>query len=140
MSKAAGFADPRAVESKEITINNQELQDRVGTAKFFSVTYRLFKINPLESDCEEYGHAIRYRGGIEEMKDLFVLDSHHLFEKGRMYSVCGNSYLMLHESRFREYFDFYGDFEKHYGIFEGCGLAMPFKENSSSSAAAAPCC
>ena len=138
-AKASGFTDPRVVESKEITINNDEMKERVGKIRFFSVTYRLFKNSKLESDCEEYGQAVCFRGGIPEMPDSFLLDGHHEFEKGRMYPVCGNTYLMLKESRFREYFDFYGSFETHYGIFEGCGTNMPFSVSATDNISAACC-
>jgi arsenite methyltransferase len=139
IAKSSGFIDPRVVESKEITVNNDELKAKLGQIKFFSVTYRLFKNEKLEADCEEYGQAIRYKGGIAEMPVVFVLDGHHLFEKGRIYSVCGNSYLMLNESRLKEYFDFFGDFETHFGIFEGCGTNMPFSVTTENSAALSCC-
>ena len=52
-AKKAGFTDPRAVENKPISIENKELEEKVGDLKFFSVTYRLFKLEGLESDCED---------------------------------------------------------------------------------------
>lgn len=137
-AKASGFVDPRCVEDKEITVNNNELKEKLGEIRFFSVTYRLFKNSKLEADCEDYGQAIRYKGGIKEMSEIFTLDNHHHFEKGRIYSVCGNSYLMLAESRLREYFDFYGSFDTHFGIFEGCGTNMPFTLNNNDSSIS--CC
>ena len=138
-ARASGFPDPRVVESKEITINNDEMKEKVGKIRFFSVTYRLFKNSKLETDCEEYGQAVRYKGGIPEMPTSFILDGHHEFEQGRIHSVCGNTYLMLAESRLREYFDFYGGFETHYGIFEGCGTNMPFTV-STTDASVTSCC
>lgn len=138
-AKASGFLDPRVVESKEISISNDEIKTKIGNIRFFSVTYRLFKIKKLEGDCEEYGQAIRYKGGVSEMPESFKLDDHHVFERGRIYPVCGNTYLMLHETRFRKYFDFYGDFETHYGIFEGCGTNMPFSVSKESEAALSCC-
>lgn len=140
MAKRAGFSDPRVVETQEISITNEELKKKVGAVRFYSVTYRLFKINSLEGDCEEYGQAVRYRGGISEMPEFFKLDDHHVFEKGRMVSVCGNTYLMLNKSRHKEFFDFFGDFETHYGIFEGCGKNAPFNATGSSSETAMSCC
>jgi arsenite methyltransferase len=139
LAKMAGFADPRYIESKEITVNNDELKKKLGAVKFFSVTYRLFKINKFETDCEEYGQAIKYKGGVKEMPNVFMLDDHHIFEKGRMYSVCGNTYLMLKNTRYSEYFEFFGDFSEHYGIFEGCGANMPFKESVSTDASLSCC-
>lgn len=140
IAKASGFSDPRVVENKEISVSNEELQKKLGKIRFFSVTYRLFKNEKLEGDCEEYGQAVRYKGGIEEMPNAFLLDGHHVFEKGRIYSVCGNTYLMLAAGRLREYFDFFGDFETHYGIFEGCGTNMPFSTKTQSGSTEMSCC
>jgi arsenite methyltransferase len=39
-----GFDDPRLVEDAPITINNAALEAKVGNIKFFSATYRLFKM------------------------------------------------------------------------------------------------
>ena len=142
LAKAVGFVDPRAVESKPITIENEDLQEKVGNIQFYSVTYRLFKLENLEPDCEDYGQAIRYRGTISAMPDTFQLDDHHFFEKGRIEKVCGNTYMMLHNTRLRTHFDFWGDLETHYGIFEGCGGAAPFNTNVADADGAQPmaCC
>ena len=132
-AKKAGFTDPRSVESKPITIENPDVEEKVGTLQFFSVTYRLFKLDGLESDCEDYGQAVAYKGGIEGSDHAFDLDDHHHFPKGKMITVCGNTYMMLHDTRFKAYFDFYGTWDTHYGIFEGCGGAMPFDDADSSN-------
>jgi len=136
-ARNAGFIDPRTVENNPITIENEEVQEKVGDNKFFSVTYRLFKIDALEEDCEDYGQAIRYKGTIEGKPTSFDLDDHHNFQKGKIESVCGNTYLMLKDTRFEKHFDFFGDFSTHYGIFEGCGGAMPFSIEDSDGEA---CC
>lgn len=138
-AKRAGFTDPRAVENKPITVENEELEALLGEIKFFSVTYRLFKIDGLESDCEDYGQAVVYKGNIAECPHAMILDDHHVFPKGKMITVCGNTYNMLHKTRFAEHFEFYGNWDTHYGIFEGCGGAMPFSTNADGSAAAACC-
>lgn len=138
VAKKAGFTDPRAVEDKPITIENEEVEALVGDIQFFSVTYRLMKIDGLESDCEDYGQAVAYKGGIPENELAFELDGHHYFPKGKVITVCGNTYKMLHETRFQQYFDFYGTWETHYGIFEGCGGNMPFTQSENGDAAS--CC
>lgn len=125
-AKRAGFTDPRAVENKPISVENPELEDKLGDIAFFSVTYRLFKLDGLESDCEDYGQAVTYKGTISEEKNGFILDDHHYFPTGKVMTVCGNTYRMLNETRFKGHFDFYGTWDTHYGIFEGCGGAMPF--------------
>ena len=132
-AKKAGFGDPRAMEDKPITIENEELETLVGDIKFYSVTYRLWKIQGLESDCEDYGQAVAYKGGIPENDNALMLDNHHYFEKGKVESVCGNTYNMLNETRFKKYFDFYGNWDTHFGIFEGCGGNAPFSEGSRTA-------
>ena len=116
-AKKAGFADPRAVENKVITVENKEVEEKIGTLSFYSVTYRLFKLDGLESDCEDYGQAVVYKGSIEGCAHAFDLDDHHHFPKGKMMTVCGNTYMMLNDTRFKNHFDFYGNWDTHYGIF-----------------------
>lgn len=138
-AKKAGFTDPRSMKNNIITIDNPELESLVGDIKFYSVTYRLWKIKGLEEDCEDYGQAVAYKGGIQNVGQTFVLDDHHEFPKGKIMTVCGNTYKMLHDTRYNEYFDFYGNWDTHFGIFEGCGGAMPFNivsENEDSQS----CC
>ena len=121
MAKRAGFGDPRVVEQRPLGIQNPEIQRKLGAAKFYSVTYRLIKIADLEPACEDYGQAVRYKGTVETSPDCFVLDDHHKIETGRMFLVCGNTYRMLNETRFAEHFEFFGNWDTHYGLFEDCG-------------------
>lgn len=130
LAKKAGFADPRLVDDKPITINNREIEAKVGNIQFFSATYRLFKLPELESHCEDYGQAVVYKGTIDHHPNSFSLDSHHFIPKGKVFPVCGNTWRMLHDTRFREHFEFIGDFSTHYGIFDGCGTALPFSSNT----------
>ena len=125
-AKDAGFTDPRSTENKPITVASPELEKKIGNIKFYSVTYRMFKIDDLESDCEDFGQAVSYKGSVLECPNAFDLDEHHHFPTGKIMSVCGNTYRMLNDTRFKDHFDFYGNFSTHYGIFEGCGGAMPF--------------
>jgi SAM-dependent methyltransferase len=133
LAKKVGFADPRLVESEPIVIQNTEIQHKLDGMNFYSATYRLFKVNKLEPDCEEYGQMIKYTGGIEGAENKFILDKGHVFEKDRWYSVCGNSYLMLKNTRFAKYFKFEGNFDHHYGIFKGCGKDLPFETSPSNN-------
>lgn len=138
-AKRAGFTDPRVVSSNAITVENPDLQDKLGDAQFFSVTYRLFKIDGLESDCEDYGQAVKYNGTIKGKPSSFDLDNHHHFPTGKMMTVCGNTYKMLYDTRFHDHFEFFGTWDVHYGIFEGCGGNMPFKA-SDSDCSDGSCC
>ena len=137
-AKDAGFTDPRSVENRPIVINNEELGELVSDIGFHSVTYRLMKIEGLEGDCEDYGQAVMYMGGIEEEPEGFKLDDHHYFPKGKVIPVCGNTYKMLEDTRFKSFFQFYGSWDTHFGIFEGCGGKMPFSDSESTDIEA--CC
>jgi arsenite methyltransferase len=135
-----GFADPRLVEDRPLTITDAKLAARTGAIRFYSATYRLFRLDDLEPACEDYGQAVIYRGGIPHHPHRFVLDKHHDIEAGRVFPVCGNTWRMLQETRFAAHFEFIGDFSRHYGLFKGCGSAMPFETSVSSNASAGACC
>lgn len=134
IARRAGFADPRLVEDRPLMITDPELLPRTGGVRFYSATYRLFKIDGLETDCEDYGQAVVYRGSIPEHPHEFILDKHHRIETGRVFPVCGNTYRMLKESRLAPHFEFIGDFSRHYGIFAGCGKAIPFGSQAPDEA------
>lgn len=141
LAKSSGFADPRLVEDRPITIDNDAIVHKVAPARFYSATYRLFKIAELEPACEDYGQAVIYRGTIPHYPNALVLDKHHVMETGRAFPVCGNSYRMLRDTRFAPHFDFIGNFERHYGIFPGCGQSLPFDNRPpESSANGGGCC
>jgi len=117
MAKRAGFLDPRLVASHPIEIKNDAIKRKLGQAKFFSATYRLFKLDGLETACEDYGQAVIYKGGVAEQPDAFELDGHHLIERGKVFAVCGNTWRMRVDARALPYFDFIGDFSTHCGTF-----------------------
>lgn len=133
LAQRNGFADPRLVEDRPLSVDDPELASRVGSTRFFSATYRLFAIAELEDACEDFGQAVIYRGTIPRFPDAFTLDKHHRIETGRVFPVCGNTWRMLKQSRFEPNFEFIGDFSRHFGIFEGCGSAMPFEEEPSGT-------
>jgi hypothetical protein len=109
-----------------LTVENAVLQEKLGRIGFTSATYRLWKIDGLEAACEDYGQAVIYKGTMAGNAHGFALDKHHNIEIGRIFPVCGNTYRMLHESRFAPHFEFIGTWETHYGIFSGCGDVIPF--------------
>ena len=132
IAKKCGFTDPRLVKSNLITVKNKELEEKVGDIKFYSATYRLFKLpGILESDCEDYGQAVIYKGTIPEHRASWNLDNHHKIIAGKIFTVCGNTWNMLNCTRFKDHFEFIGDFNTHYGIFAGCGTGIPFEDGGS---------
>jgi len=140
LSCKAGFIDPRLVDDKPITIANEAIIGKIGHISFYSATYRLFKLPELESACEDYGQAVIYRGGIPHHEQVFNLDKHHRIQRGKVFPVCGNTYRMLQQSRFQPYFDFIGDWQCHYGIFQGCGSDLPYDKEGIVSTANSSCC
>jgi len=119
LARRVGFIDCRVISKRKVDISNQEILARIGPSRFYSITYRLFKIEGLEDACEDYGHIAIYKGGIPESPHEFRLDDHHIFEKGRPVPVCGNTALMLTKTRFKDYFEVIGNFDVHYGAFGG---------------------
>jgi SAM-dependent methyltransferase len=134
MAKQAGFLDPRLVTSRPITVENAAMRAKLGPARFFSATYRLFKLDGLEAACEDYGQAVIYKGTVPQESEVFQLDGHHHIECGKVFPVCGNTWRMLADTRFAPHFDFIGDFSTHYGIFPGCGTALPFATEAAPPA------
>jgi arsenite methyltransferase len=139
LARRHGFADPRLVTDKPLLITNPELALRIGNLQFFSATYRLFKLEGLEASCEDHGQAVVYLGNIPEHEDRFIFDKHHSIQTGKKFPVCGNTWRMLHDTRYVNNFNFIGDFSDHLGIFPDCGSDMPF-DITVGSEIASKCC
>ena len=140
LSRGAGFLDVRLIEDRPLEITDSLLAAKIGEIRFFSATYRLFKIASLEDACEDHGQAVIYKGTIAQVPHRFDLDKHHAIEAGRVFPVCGNTFRMLKESRFAPHFDFIGDDSRHYGIFAGCGELMPFSQAATAESGLGGCC
>jgi arsenite methyltransferase len=137
LAKRHGFADPRLVEDRPIVITDPNLAERAEGIEFYSATYRLFKLDTLEPNCEDFGQAVIYRGTVPGHAHSFVLDKHHDMQTGRVFPVCGNTWHMLHDTRLHQHFDFIGDFSRHFGLFAGCGGELPFSKDAGQSGS---CC
>lgn len=140
IAKRVGFHDPRLVTSNPIAITDPAVAARLGNTKFFSATYRLFKISDLEPACEDYGQAVIYKGSLDNEPENFVLDEHHIIEQGRSFPVCGNTWRMLHDTRFSRHFEFSGNWDRHFGIFDGCGTTIPYSSADSNDDVGSGCC
>ncbi|TSA42227.1 MAG: methyltransferase domain-containing protein [Methylococcaceae bacterium] len=126
--------DLRVVSSQAISIDDAEVAAKIGMVNFRSVTVRAFKV-PLEDRCEDYGQVACYLGTVPEQPHAFVFDDHHYFETGRPMRVCGNTYAMLNASRYATHFQFFGDKQRHFGLFD-CTPSLAIQETSTSGA----CC
>ncbi|MCB1661115.1 MAG: methyltransferase domain-containing protein [Pseudomonadales bacterium] len=133
MAKQAGFGDPRLVESRELSIENDLIKRKLEGIRFYSATYRLFKVLELEPSSENYGQSVIYRGTIEYHPQVFVFDTNFRLPKGEATPVCGNTYRMLKQSRFQQHFDFIGSWDRHLGIFEQAGCYIPFNQMETPS-------
>ena len=140
MAKAAGFADPRLVSDRPLDINDAGIAAKLDGIAFHSATWRLFKLDGLEAQCEDYGQAVRYRGTVRGSERVFHLDGHHAMEAGRTFPVCGNTWKMLAETRFAPHFEFFGNFSRHFGVFAGCGISGPFGAGENAVRLPAGCC
>ncbi|WP_412061511.1 methyltransferase domain-containing protein [Rubrivirga sp. IMCC45206] len=134
MMAALGWADVRTVTERPLEVDDAELRDRLGNARFVSRTIRAFKLPDLiEDTCEDYGQVATYRGGVEGQRHAFVLDDHHRFEVGRPMLVCGNSAAMVEDTRYAPFFDVTGDRSTHFGLFDCAPV-------SAADAPAGSCC
>jgi len=133
IAKRAGFSDPRVMSRRGIAISEENVRDRVGNIRFSSITYRLWKLNGIEDACEEFGHIAVYRGGVPDAPFAFTLDCGHVFERDLPEKVCGNTALMLSQTRFKPFFEVTGSFDRHFGAFKDCGSSAATEQKGTRS-------
>ena len=114
-----GINDYRVLSSRRLTINNTEIEAKVGNIGFYSLTVRAFKLD-IEDKCEDHGQVATYLGTVPGQPHQFVLDDHHTFETGRPMLVCGNTAAMVADTRYGAHFKVLGDTSQHFGPFD-CG-------------------
>eukprot|EP00466_Bigelowiella_natans_P018834 jgi/Bigna1/81221/fgenesh1_pg.78_\ len=76
-----------------------------GSANFYSITYRCFKLSNMETLCEDYGQVAYYKGTLPNNPNSYMLDDHHVFETGKPMLVCGNTASMVSETWMKEHFE-----------------------------------
>jgi ubiquinone/menaquinone biosynthesis C-methylase UbiE len=130
-----GCKDFRMMSATPIDLLNEEIQDKVSDTQFYSITYRIFKMD-LEDRCEDYGQVAYYNGEIPGFPHSFALDDHHLFQTNKPRLVCGNTADMLSKSHYAPFFKIEGTKDKHFGLFD-CGPISVTKDNSTAPGA---CC
>eukprot|EP00041_Stephanoeca_diplocostata_P032412 m.1037392 g.1037392 ORF g.1037392 m.1037392 type:complete len:427 (+) comp24143_c0_seq9:2498-3778(+) len=138
---SVGFTDPRELARSPIEVTDPELQAILGPIKFYSITYRCFKLAEMETLCEDYGQVAYYKGTITGHQHNYALDDHHVFETGRPMLVCGNTAAMVGDSWLRPHFNVVGDRSHHYGLF-ACGPepATPSPASQNSAPTGGGCC
>jgi hypothetical protein len=135
-----GFTDPRQLAASPILVTDPELQDLVGEAKFYSITYRCFKLPQLETLCEDYGQVAYYKGTLPTHKHSYALDDHHVFETNRPMLVCGNTAAMVGDSWLSPHFKIVGDTKVHYGLFDCAPAPASSDASGGASDSGASCC
>ena len=130
-----GWADFRYTEIRDIDLDNEEIEEKIGFAAFSSRTVRAFKLDDLEDICEDYGQSAYYDGSIPGSPHFFDLDDHHRFFTGKPMLVCGNTVSMVSKTRYGRAFKVTGDRSVHYGAFAGCSTDK--KDGSSKKSS---CC
>lgn len=131
-----GVRDYRMISKRKISIDNPEIEEKIGMINFYSITVRAFKIDSLEDVCEDFGQVATYLGTIKFAPHKFELDDHHIFETGKPMLVCGNTADMLQQSRFSNHFQVIGNKSIHYGVFPCSSSDEKDSENNSSGS----CC
>ena len=138
LMSSLGCADVRRVSTAPIEITDPALAREVGAARFYSITFRAFKL-PLEDRCEDYGQVAVYRGTIPESPTQFILDDHHTFEAHRPALVCRNTADMLSKTSYAPHFTIYGDAERHLGLFD-CGEGAAGGAGGAGGCEGGACC
>lgn len=138
IANRSGFADVRLVDDKSVEVEDPDLKARVRDIRFFSATYRLFKLPELELGREDYGQWVTYQGNAPHFADELPFDKTLAFAAGVRTPVCGNTYQMLQQSRLASFFEFSQEPLIHKGIFADQGHDLPF--DSVASKAASGCC
>ncbi|MCF7991955.1 MAG: methyltransferase domain-containing protein [Thiohalocapsa sp.] len=138
LARAAGFTDPRLVDARPLAIQDPRVKERVAPARFCSATYRLFKVDGLDTGAEDYGQTLSYRGSLPDAAERWSLDRGHRFPAGQAVAVSRNTGAMIRASRFSAHFDFDAGDDRHRGRFPGGADPSPF----ALSLAVAPsgCC
>ncbi len=131
-----GCLDVRRVSSRPVPLLDPDIEARLGMVAFSSQTFRAFKLE-LEDRCEDYGQVATYRGTLPGHPHLYDLDEHHRFETDRPLRVCGNTAMMLTDTRFSPHFEVAGSRAAHFGLFD-CGEGSG--AGSTGTESVAPCC
>ncbi len=129
-----GIRDYRVISRRPLEIGDPRIEQRIGMARFSSLTLRVFNLTDLEDRCEDYGQVAWYLGTVPHHPHRYRLDDHHLFETGRPLPVCSNTAAMLSRTRLAPHFRVEGETETHFGLFD-CPPAPP-----PDAAAPGGCC
>lgn len=95
-----GFLDPRIVSAAPVIITDPSLTHLAPDVTFYSVTFRIFKIDALDDRRENYQQTVKWTPPCCSTDDAFRLDVDNSFRANVETPVDGNTALMLEASRF----------------------------------------
>jgi arsenite methyltransferase len=133
-----GCPDYRVYSKRPVSLDDPEIEARIGMVDFYSMTIRAFKLDSLEDICEDYGQVATYKGNLPESPHRFQLDDHHIFVAGKPMLVCGNTAAMLQETRYSDYFEIIGNRLTHHGPFD-CKPSASLLESQGTTVGGSCC-
>ncbi|KAJ1744350.1 hypothetical protein LPJ68_000030 [Coemansia sp. RSA 1086] len=99
-----GFYFPRILTITPVKVYDPQLKQLVGDIKYFSITYRLFKLSEqTEHDDKNIGYVATYLGTIIGHEDKYVLDIDNTFERNVPVHVSGSTGRILKSSNVIEF-------------------------------------
>eukprot|EP00823_Brevimastigomonas_motovehiculus_P006102 TRINITY_DN483_c0_g1_i1.p1 TRINITY_DN483_c0_g1~~TRINITY_DN483_c0_g1_i1.p1 ORF type:complete len:461 (+),score=153.32 TRINITY_DN483_c0_g1_i1:61-1443(+) len=131
--RACGFAVPRAYAVAPISLKNTKQAELVGNAKFYSITFRVFKLKDLDADEEDYGHVAIYKGTIPDHPHNYKLDLNHEFVTSKPMLVSANTAEILSKSWLAPFFSVFGEKKTHFGPFYTPSLWSTIQKYGSDS-------
>ncbi|KAJ2852023.1 hypothetical protein IWW36_000602 [Coemansia brasiliensis] len=101
-----GFLFPRILTITPVDVYDPQLKQLVGNIKYFSITYRLFKLNEQTRDNgKDTGYIATYLGTITGHEDKYVLDIDNTFERNVPVHVSGSTGRILKSSWLADFFN-----------------------------------
>ena len=112
----AGFCAPRILSISPIEIYDSELRALVGEARFFSITYRLFKLGGKagEGADAEQEVAVNYNGSISGMEAAYALDLDTNLVQGEAVRVDATRAAIIQGSWLKSHFEVLRRGAKHF--------------------------
>lgn len=125
LAAEAGFAAPRVVSARRLSVTDPEQKARVGEIGFFSAETRPFRLAGPAPGAEDYGQAATYLGGIEEADDAVALDRATRLPRGERTPVDAETFAILSESRLAPCFALDPGDGVHRGPFDAGDTPLP---------------
>ncbi|KAI8052518.1 S-adenosyl-L-methionine-dependent methyltransferase [Syncephalis plumigaleata] len=98
----------RICKQEPVAVEDEALASIVGDAKFYSITYRLFKVDGLEDKEDEEGegheYVATYLGSISDSPDAYVLDKNVKLTANQPISVSSNVARILQSGWLHDHF------------------------------------